>query len=444
MKLYEHQLKVLNETKDYNKVGYFLDMGLGKTFVAGEKLIQLQNNINLIVCQKSMIEMWINHFKTYYGKKCYLVSYDLTNKKEYDAFLKHTSEINEVEYLYDEWTGQTYQDESFDPSIIIGVINYELIFRRKELLDLNDFTLLLDESSLISNEKAKRSKFILKMQPRNVILLSGTLCNGKYEKLWSQLHLLGWDISKELYERQYVNYEINVDQGFPIKTVKGYKNVERLKRKLKEHGAIFMKTDEVLNLPEQIFNDILVSSTKEYIKFKKTSIATVDGKEFVGDVTLSKMLYERMLCGSYNKEKLNCLKDLLESTDDRVIIFYNFNEELWSIQKICEELNRQVCIINGEYKNLTVYETINNSVTLVQYQAGSLGLNLQLSNKMIYFTPPLSSDYWMQSSKRINRIGQEKTCYYYKLICKNSIEEKIYAALYKGVDYTNKLFEKGE
>lgn len=77
----------------------------------------------------------------------------------------------------------------------IGVINYELVWRRSELSKLKDFTLLLDESSLIQNENSKRSKFILKkLHPENVILLSGTPTGGKYERLWSQLHLLGWNI----------------------------------------------------------------------------------------------------------------------------------------------------------------------------------------------------------------------------------------------------------
>lgn len=65
---------------------------------------------------------------------------------------------------------------------IIGIINYELAFRRPELSKLSDFTLMLDESSLIQNETAKRSKFILKkLNPSNVILLSGTPTSGKYE-----------------------------------------------------------------------------------------------------------------------------------------------------------------------------------------------------------------------------------------------------------------------
>lgn len=55
---------------------------------------------------------------------------------------------------------------------------------------------MLDESSMIKNEKSNRSKFILGLNAENVILLSGTPTGGKYEELWSQLHLLGWNISK--------------------------------------------------------------------------------------------------------------------------------------------------------------------------------------------------------------------------------------------------------
>ena len=55
------------------------------------------------------------------------------------------------------------------PTLLIGVINYELTFRRKILKSLTGFTLMLDESSLIQNETAKRSKFILGLNPANVV-----------------------------------------------------------------------------------------------------------------------------------------------------------------------------------------------------------------------------------------------------------------------------------
>lgn len=65
------------------------------------------------------------------------------------------------------------------PHRICGVINYELTFRRKILKTLSGFTLMLDESSLIQNETAKRSKFVLGLKPDNVILLSGTPTRGQ-------------------------------------------------------------------------------------------------------------------------------------------------------------------------------------------------------------------------------------------------------------------------
>ena len=156
------------------------------------------------------------------------------------------------------------------------------------------------------------------------------------------------------------------------------------------------------------------------------------------------MLYERQLCGQYNQDKLNAFKDLLESTNDRLIVFYNFTEELNLMWKMADEINKPVSIVNGEIKQLDHYEKYNNSVTFIQYQAGAMGLNLQKANKIIYFTPPFSSELFEQSKKRIHRIGQEKPCFYYYLTCKNSIEEKIYATLAMRKDYTDKLFEEGQ
>lgn len=413
--LFPHQQTALEETADYARCAYYLDMGLGKTFVGSEKMKQLSAKVNLVVCQKSKVEDWVQHFKEHYD----YVPLNLTKKNDFEHFIIH------------------YGDRNF-----VGIINYDLIFRRPELAELKDFTLMLDESSLIQNEMSKRSKFILKkLNPSNVILLSGTPTGGKYEKLWSQCRLLGWKISKEAFWNTYVDYHFEDKDGFPLKVISGYKNVERLKRKLREHGAVFMKSEEVFDLPAQIDNNVFVPTTKEYRKFRKDSIVEFDNKEFVGDTSLTKMLYERMLCGFANKEKLNAFRDLLESTDDRLIVFYNFVNELIALETILNDSERPYSIVNGDIKDLTAYEKSENSVTLIQYQAGSMGLNLQKSNKIVYFTPPLSSELFEQSKKRTHRIGQERTCFYYYLICKNSIEEKIYRTLKMRRDYTEALFE---
>ena len=199
---------------------------------------------------------------------------------------------------------------------------------------------------------------------------------------------------------------------------------------------------------------------KEYRKFRKDSIVLMyhslkgglmsatdphyDGAiELVGDTTLTKMLYERQLCGQYNKDKLDAFRDLLESTNDRLIVFYNFNSELNLLEDIAISLNRPISVVNGKSKELGGYENYNDSVTFIQYQAGAMGLNLQKANKIVYFTPPLSSELFEQSKKRIHRIGQSKTCFYYYLTCKNSVEEKIYRTLEMRKDYTEQLFKEG-
>lgn len=380
-------------------------------------MLQLNKRVNLVICQKSKVNDWVDHFEKYYHND-YLI-FDLTNTKKF-------------KYFFDD---EIYSDKKSELKII-GVINYELAFRRPELAKLSDFTLMLDESSLIQNETAKRSKFILKrLQPSNVILLSGTPTSGKYERLWSQMNLLGWNISKKMYYAQYVDMEISPD-GYPV--IKGYKNVDRLKRKMREHGCVFMKSEEVLNLPTQNFIPVNVPESKEYKKFKKSGIIITKDYELVGDTTLTKLLYSRMLCGHYNADKIKAFKDLVESTDDRLIVFYNFNDELEVLKSAVED--KPISIINGQTKDLTAYENSYNSVTFVQYQAGAMGLNLQKANKIIYFTPPLSSELFEQSKKRIHRIGQEQPCFYYQLVC--GIESRIYDTLAMRKDYTDKLFEE--
>lgn len=142
IQLYKHQQDVLDETVDKTNVAYFLDMGLGKTHLGSEKMKQLSAPYNLLVCQKSKIKDWADHFKAYYN---------------YHTIIYKNQSLEDI-----------------PPNSVI-IINYDLAWRRKELLKLKDFTLMLDESQYIKNETSERSKFILSLSPTNVILLSGTL-----------------------------------------------------------------------------------------------------------------------------------------------------------------------------------------------------------------------------------------------------------------------------
>lgn len=426
MKLFKHQENALKLSDGLNRVAYYHDMGLGKTFTGAEKMIQLGARVNLVICQKSKIGDWVNHFRDHYTKNCVL---DLTKPNGFGTFF--------------DWVGAEV------PTLVIGVINYELAWRRPELLKLNDFTLMLDESSLIQNRKAKQTKFILKLQPANVVLLSGTPTAGKYENLWTQIHLLGWEISESAYNAQFVNWKtqkIGWKEPKIIRVVdkdKPYKNVERLKSKMREYGAQFLKTEECVEIPEQTFIEVNVSKHPKYNKFMKDSYLNVDGFELVGDTSLTKRLCARQLCGMFSKEKFQAFRDLVESTNDRLIVFYNFTAECEELIKIAKEFDRPFSTVNGAGKHLESYERFGDSITFVQYQAGAMGLNLQKANKVIYFTLPERSELFEQSKKRIHRIGQENRCFYYVMMCKDTIEPDIYSTLKMRKDYTDELFRKG-
>jgi len=442
VQLYPHQAQALDQTKDFKKVAYYLDMGLGKTFVGSEKMMHLETAVNILVCQKSLIPTWIEHFETHYPQ---YVVVDMTSKA----------------------ASKYYMENKDDISKCILVVNYDLLFRRSYFLQLEHFTMILDESSMIQNEDAKRSKFVLQMKPDNVILLSGTPTSGKYENLWSQIRLLGWNISKDLYNKQYVNWNKIDVGGFPMWIVdkdEPYKNVDRLKQKLRDHGAVFLKTEECFDLPDQTIIPVKIKTSKEYKKFQRNSIITIDTMnliefkddsdfsgqdvtprvELIGDSTLTKRLYSRMLCGQYNKEKLKTFEDLASGTKDRLIIFYNFNEELAALKKIALRLEKPISEISGQVKDLSNYDAEDTSITFIQYQAGAMGLNLQKSNKIIYFTLTEKSELFEQSKKRIHRIGQTNNCFYYLLICKGSIEEDILQTLEMRKDYTDELFNEFE
>lgn len=431
IKLYPHQKDVLEQTTQFNRVAYYLDMGLGKTYCGSEKMINLDRPVNLVICQKSKVKDWVEHFKNNYD----CIVDDITSKKGMSHFFEMKWQSENIVPI-----------EQIVP--IIGIINYDLAFRRAELGKLTDFTLMLDESSLIQHKTTQRSKFVLnKLKPKNVILLSGTPSSGKYENLWTQCKLLGYDISEELFLKQYVNFK-NIDTDVGIKKIvdkdNPYKNFERLKRKLADFGAVFMKTEEVMDLPEQNFIIKKSSKSKVYTKFMKKSIVEFDGVTLVGDTRLTKRLYSRQLCGMYNEERYSMIKELLESTNDRMVIFYNFNAELEQLKVICEELDKPISQVNGSVKDLDNFENIDNTVLLVQYQAGAMGLNLQKANKIIYFSLTESSDLFEQSKKRIHRIGTTQPCFYYILMCENSVEEDIYKSLLLKQDYNDALFKKLE
>lgn len=388
---------------------------MSKTYCGSYKAVSFNKPI-LIICPKSLIPQWIEHFNEVHSD---WGAYDLTKKKRLDEFIG-AERINKV-----------------------GIINYESAWRKPELLKLRDFTLMLDESQAIANNTSKQTKGVVKLKFDNLVLLSGTPCsNARYDKLYTQLKMLGLHMNKRSYEDRYCNFFDMEKSGIKFRVLSKtnpYKNVDELKQVMKGLGCVFMRTDEVLDLPEQRFINVWVPPSKYYKTFVKDGYVDCGDTEYISSSPATDMLYARQLCNS--KEKLEMVKTLIEGTEDRVIIFYNFNCELELLQQLVQKLKRPISYVNGSVKNLNCYNNNSDSVTLVQYQSGSSGVNLQKASKMIYYSPPVKSDFFEQSKKRIHRIGQDNKCTYWKLITNNSIELNIYNTLAKKQDYNEELFK---
>lgn len=419
MGLFKYQEEALERVHGKRRCAFYHDMGLGKTFTGAAKLIDMGCAVNLVVCQKSKIGDWLDHLRNVERVK----AYDLTTGEV--AMFRELAVFN-------------------SPFRIFGVVNYDLLFRR-DWSYLNDYGLMFDESSLLQNKSSKRTRAAMRLAEKahSLVLLSGTPTDGKYERLWSQLHMLGWQIDEKLFWRQYVETETTMVEGFPITKVVGYKNEERLVRKMRQCGCDFLKTEDVLDLPEQTFVRVAVPVSKEYREFARTHVVEAFGREFVGDTVFGDMTAKRMLAGAYSEAKAGAFGDILDSTSRRLVVFYNFDCELEAIEAELDRRGRPWSLLSGKSHELESFRQCGDGVAIVQYQAGAMGVNLQEANICVYFSPPLASSLFEQSKKRIHRVGQDEPCTYYELVSVGTVEESVYATLAKRQDYTERLFELG-
>lgn len=422
MGLFTYQQAALDRVRGKRSCAFYHDMGLGKTFTGAEKLMSDKCwHLALVVCQKSKVADWVDHFRSHYD----IDVLDLTTPDGMKNF--------ELSMSYP------------DLPDAVGVINYDLLWRRPNIQALQHFAVMFDESSLLQNKSSKRTKAAMKLADRanELVLLSGTPVDGKYERLWTQLNMLGWRIDEKLFWRQYVESETTMREGFPITKVTGYKNEERLVRKMKELGCDFLKTDDVIDLPDQRFIRIDVPMSEHYRKFAKTNVITAFGRDFVGDTVFGDLTAKRQLAAAYSRAKLEAFGDLLDGTSKRLVVFYNFDVELEGLTAELEKRYRSYGVLNGKAHDLSPLFDTDDGVALIQYQSGAMGVNLQQADTCVYFSPPLASSLFEQSKKRIHRVGQDKPCTYYELVSKGTVEEKIYDTLAMRRDYTEKLFEMG-
>lgn len=426
--LYKFQEAALKQIKDRDNVLLAAEMGTGKTLMSIEQSERWDSDILVCLVLKSTLKQWLDELSSQTGRKVFN-GYKKTKKDGIKAFIDYDGK----------------------KAVVIGYDAYKAkcaaLLRDYVNKNAERVTMICDESSLIGHMESERTKAVLKSKTKHKILCSGTPCSGgKMENLLPSMKMLGWQMTKEQFLKDYCYvYEWN-DPARPwvtIPIIQGYKNIDDLRTGLKEHGTVFLTMEEAgVELPPETTQQIEITTPAEYKKFMRTGIVEIDGQEIVGENNLTKMLYSRQICSVYNQAKAAAVEELLEQAgDEPVIVFYNWTSELKILESICERLKRPVSVVNGQRKDLTAYEQDKpGTVILAQYQAASMGLNLQRCRICIYFSPCLSYSDYEQSKARIHRIGQKRNCIFYNLICEDSIEEHIMQTLAERKDYTEQLF----
>jgi non-specific serine/threonine protein kinase len=131
--------------------------------------------------------------------------------------------------------------------------------------------------------------------------------------------------------------------------------------------------------------------------------------------------------------KFEALKLMLEeivSEDHKVLVFSQFVKMLSIIRNFLDDQMVEYTYLDGTTKDreneVAKFQNDDNiSIFLISLKAGGVGLNLTAADYVIHFDPWWNPAVEMQAIDRAHRIGQNKRVFAYKLIAKDSIEEKI-------------------
>jgi len=305
---------------------------------------------------------------------------------------------------------------------------------------------ILDEAQAIKNAATKRSKAAIKINAKHKIALTGTPIENHLGELWSIFRFLNNGLlgSNESFRKKFLN---------PITLEKDKNALSALKTLIKPFVLRRLKNDVLKDLPEKTDQTIFIEPTKDEASFYQAvcnnalqnianiKIDTVEGqKKFHILAEITKL--RRACCHStlVNKEiniessKLKYLERLindLKESGHRVLVFSQFVSYLKIVKELFDNHNIKYEYLDGstpakERKTkVENFQQGNTDVFLLSLKAGGTGLNLTKANYVIHLDPWWNPAVENQASDRAHRFGQTKKVTIYRLIMKDTIEEKI-------------------
>lgn len=415
----------LRTLKEYGMGGILADdMGLGKTLQAIALLLSAKEEgevgTSLIIAPASLVFNWGEELKRFAPG----LSVELITGTQAERSRKLSK----------------------SDSVDVFVTSYDLLKRDITAYHGKEFLYqLLDEAQYIKNHSTAAAKAVKAIESKNRFALTGTPIENRLSELWSIFDFLmpGYLYGYETFRKE-----------FELPIVRGEDEVamERLKKMTSPFILRRLKDEVLKDLPEKLEENRYVKLSGEQkklydaqvVKLKQT-IAMQNAEEFqknklkvLAEITkIRQICCDPSLCfENYNGEsaKLEACMELVETAIEsghRMLIFSQFTSMLDILAKQLEKQGISFYMITGSVpkeKRLQLVKEFNEGevpVFLISLKAGGVGLNLTGADVVIHYDPWWNLAVQNQATDRAHRIGQTKKVVVYKLLAKDSMEEKI-------------------
>ncbi len=418
----------LNFLSEYGFGGILADeMGLGKTLQTLTFLQYMKDNNfdgpNLIVVPTSVLPNW---------------------EREAEKFVPNLKRL----MIYGTRREGMFRKVA-DADLVITT--YALLRRDLEELETHYFnTVILDEAQNIKNPNTITARSVRAIKARMKLCLSGTPIENNLFELWSLFEFLmpGFLGSQHAFQRGVVK---------PIRDG-STETLEYLRTRVKPFILRRTKAEVAKDLPPKIENvtycamadeqaELYMALTK---KLRDQVLADVETKGMAKSQMsiLDALLKLRQICchprllkvdmpdfsvGSLPSGKFEAFKDMIGDIVEgghKVLVFSQFVQMLQLIRGWLQLTEYPFCYLDGTSKDrLEQVDKFNNTpeipIFLISLKAGGTGLNLTSADYVIHYDPWWNPAVENQATDRTHRIGQTRQVFSYKLICQNTVEEKI-------------------
>ncbi|HLC85240.1 MAG TPA: DEAD/DEAH box helicase [Candidatus Nanoarchaeia archaeon] len=395
------------------------DMGLGKTLQA---LALLQMNKeqgvkrpSLVVAPASVTQNWYNEVQ------------------------KHTA----LRPLL--FTGKDRQASWKDADLVIT--SYPLLVRDKDILEKTKWDYaVFDESQKIKNRLTETYAAARQMRSDHQICLTGTPIENHLGELWAQFSIVAPGLLGTItsFQDLYMSKDRHPDamallkkriRPFLLRRKKG--DVERDLPQKTEKTLVL----EMSPLQRQIYDRLFEYYRQKVLSALKSH--TMAQARFIVLTALTKL---RLACLHTNLAKLPGVKEqdsvklerLLEIINEvsleghRLLVFSQFTSFLQIVKKHLRLAKIPYCYLDGktpQHERQREVDEFNASshvpVFLLSLKAGGTGLNITSADYVIHLDPWWNPAVEDQATDRAHRIGQTKPVVVYKLLVKDTVEEKI-------------------